>query len=390
MDRIRSIIASIAMSCRMEDHDRVLHQPTLMIDSDPCQRGSWYVSVHNIHPDLIASMRGCPQPGRLLQSMLRVRVIGVGGRGGEDLPDIFGLHEVLETGVRFIPHFPFESGVPFRAIFDPRQLGRPELPEVLTLEFSLPREMSTVRTEVKRVFPSCDSLPENLLRFYVCFSSPMQRGHAEEHVTLLGPDGRPAPDVLYRPPVELWDRSMMYLTILLDPGRIKRGVGPNRALGPPLKAGLEYTLAIGSGMVDSSGRPLRESFYKSFHVTEAVREPIAVEKWKVRPPPTKSRQPLELMFPKPLDWALLGHAITIASEDGQPKDGRIAIDQGERRWSFTPRSRWTSGSYRIRVASSLEDVCGNSLLEAFDRPLRSARDLAAEAASGSIAFPFRL
>ena len=354
------------------------NQPTLMIDSDPCQPGLQCVSVHNLHPDLMASLRGCQQPGPLLQSMLRVRVIGVGGPGVADLPDIFGSYLFLETGVRFLPHFPFEPGVPFRAIFDPQQLGRPELSEVLSLEFSLPRDMSTARTEVKRVFPSCDSLPENLLRLYVCFSSPMQRGRAEEHITLLGPDGRPAPDVLYRPPIELWDSSMMYLTILLDPGRIKRWVGPNRALGPPLRAGQEYTLAVGSGMLDLSGRPLREPFYKSFLATEAVREPIAVEQWKILPPATKSRQPLELMFPKPLDWALLGQSITIASDDGQPIDGRIGIDQGERRWSFTPESRWTPGPYCIRVAPHLEDVCGNSLLGAFDRPLRSACELASE------------
>jgi hypothetical protein len=354
------------------------NRPMLMIESDPCRPGSRCVSIQNLDPDLMAILRSCPQPARVLQAMLRVRVIGVGGPGNEDLPDIFGLHQVVETGVRFIPHFPFEPGVLFRAIFDAQQLDRPELSEVLTLEFSLPRDRSPTRTGVMRVFPSCDSLPENLLRFYVCFSSPMQRGRAEEHITLLGPDGRPAPDVLYRPPIELWDRSLRYLTILLDPGRIKRGVGPNRALGPPLKAGQEYTLAIGSGMVDSSGRPLRESFYKSFCVTEAVREPIAVEQWKILAPATKSHQPLEVMFPKPLDWALLGQSIAVVSENGQLMRGRISIDRGERRWSFTPQSRWTSGRYCIRVAPGLEDVCGNSLLGAFDRPLRSAADLACE------------
>jgi hypothetical protein len=110
------------------------------------------------------------------------------------------------------------------------------------------------------------------------------------------------------------------------------------------------------------GLVLGKSFYKSFHLTEAVREPIAVEQWKLLPPATKSNQPLVLMFPKPLDWALLWRTITIASEGGQPMDGRIAIDQGERRWSFTPTSPWTAGSYSVRIASILEDVCGNSLL----------------------------
>jgi hypothetical protein len=67
-------------------------------------------------------------------------------------------------------------------------------------------------------------------------------------------------------------------------------------------------------------------------------------------------------------------------------DGRIGIDQGERRWSFTPTSPWTAGSYSVCIASSLENVCGNSLLVAFDRPLRSAGDLTSQLARRSMSF----
>ena len=364
---------------------QVNHKPTLLIDSAPRQPGSRCVSVRNLHPDFIASLGRRPDAGRLLQSVFRVRV-EPDAPGGEELPDVLGRHQVLEDGVRFIPNFPFDSGVRFRAIFDPRPLDHPELSEMLTLEFSLPRAKSAARTRVAHVFPSSGSLPENLLRFYVCFSNPMQRGRSENQITLLGSDGRPAPDTLYRAPVELWDRSMRYLTILLDPGRLKRGVGPNRELGPPLKAGQKYTLAIAPGMTDFSGRYLQEGFYKSFHVTAAVRESIAVERWKILPPARKGYQPIVILFPRPLDWALLWRAITIASEGGQPIGGRIAIDQRERRWSFTPTSPWTAGAYHVRIASSLEDVCGNSLLAAFDRPFRSASDLVYQAASRSIPF----
>jgi hypothetical protein len=366
----------------------VSKQPALSIYSDPSRFGSRYIGVYNLDPDLLVALGKCARTSYLLQSMLRVRVVGAGTPPGEDLPDVFGRYQVLPGEIRFIPHFPFEPGVHYRASFDPRPLGRPELSEVVTLEFSLPREVRAAGTQVTQVFPSGGSLPENLLRFYVCFSNPMQRGRAEEQIRLLGPDGQPAPDVLYRPPVELWDKSMRHLTILLDPGRLKRGVGPNRELGPPLKAGQEYTLAIGSGMLDSSGRPLRQSIYKRFQVTEAVRERIAVEQWKILPPATKSLQPLVLMFPNPLDWALLWHTIDIASERGQSIDGRIAIDQGEKRWSLTPTSPWAAGSYYVRIASSIEDVCGNNLLEAFDRPLRPAGSLVSEA--GNCSIPFHL
>jgi hypothetical protein len=198
----------------------------------------------------------------------------------------------------------------------------------------------------------------------------MQRGRALEEISLLDSDGQPVADALYRPPVELWDRTMRHLTVLLDPGRLKRWVGPNVELGPPLKAGQEYTLEVGAGMTDLHGRPLRKPFRKHFVVGGPIREPISVESWNVSPPVTGSRQALALMFTSPLDWALLFHTITIESADGSVIDGRVLVDQCERRWSFTPSSPWVAGVYHIRVGSSLEDVCGNRVTGAFDRPLR--------------------
>jgi hypothetical protein len=366
---------------------QVTNQPSLKVDFNPRQPESVGVGVYNLDPDFVVSLSRYTQAGGLLTSILRVTVVRTGAPIGDNLPDVFGRYEVLGDGVRFDPHFPFERGLSYRASFDPRPFGRPELSEVLTLEFSLPREQNALPPEVNRIFPSSDYLPENLLRFYVCFSNSMQSGRVEAEISLLGPDGKPAADVLYRAPVELWDRSMQHLTILLDPGRLKRGVGPNRELGPPLKVGREYTLVVGSGMVDLSGRRLRETFYKRFRVTEAVRKRIAVEQWKIVPPAAKSCKPLVLMFPEPLDWALLSPTITIGSTDEPSVYGRIVVDQCERRWSFTPALPWAAGSYDVRVASSLEDVCGNGVIAAFDRSLQSGSD-AYEVARRSI--PFRL
>ena len=367
-------------------NSRVTNQPLLMFDSAAGQPASGSVLVYRLSQDLMASLSRYTKANCLLQSILRVTVVETGAPIGDILPGVLGRYQVLEDGIRFAPHFPFERGLSYRASFDPRPFGRPDLSDVLTLEFSLPREPSALPTEVKHIFPSSDYLPENLLRFYLCFSNSMQRGRVGAEISLLGPDGELAPDVLYRAPVELWDRSMRYLTILLDPGRLKRGVGPNRELGPPLKAGQVYTLAVGAGMTDLSGSRLPETVYKRFRVTDAVREPIAVEQWKIVPPVTYSCQPLVLMFPRPLDWALLSHTITIASTCEQSIDGGIVIDQCERQWSFTPTSPWAAGSYHVLVASSLEDVCGNSVIAAFDRPLRSGTDLAYEVASRSIPF----
>lgn len=352
----------------------VTSQLLLRFNSDSHRSGLGSVIVHNLDHNLLVTLGSDAQLVCLLRCIFRVTVVQAGWPQNDSLPDVLGHYQVLKDSICFIPHFPFEPGVQYRASFDLRLLDSLAHSEVLTLEFSPPKEQNSAPPEVTHIFPSSDSLPENVLRFYVCFSGPMQRGRFEEQVVIIGPDGRPAPDVLYRPPVELWDKEMRHLTILLDPGRLKRLVGPNVALGPPLKAGVEYTLVIGSGMVDSSGCPLSKAFHKHFRVTDAVREHIAVEQWQIVPPVAKSHQPLAIEFPRPLDWALLLRTITIASTAGVLVEGRIEINQCETAWSFTPTSPWAAGSYYIRVAPSLEDVCGNSVIAPFDRPLRASSD----------------
>ena len=99
-----------------------------------------------------------------------------------------------------------------------------------------------------------------------------------------------------------------------------------------------------------------------------------------------SCQPFVLTFPRPLDWALLFHAISIQSTQCALVDGRVAIDDCERTWSFTPTLPWVAENYHVRVARGLEDVCGNSLIAPFDRPLRAGSDLAREPEERSLTF----
>lgn len=358
-----------------------------MFASDPREPRSGCVCVQNLQPDLVYHLHARALSRSLLQSILRVRVVKPEEPGGEELPDLSGRYKVLESGLQFIPHFPFERDVKYRAVLDPRPLGASFTAEPFDQEFLIPSEQKVrALTTVTHVFPSCDLLPENLLRFYVCFSNSMQRGRALDEISLFDSDGRPVEDALYRPPVELWDRTMRDLTVLLDPGRLKRWVGPNVELGPPLKVGQEYTLEIGSGMIDLFGRPLLERFCKRFLVGDPVREPIAVESWKILTPVTGSRQALVLMFMNPLDWALVLHTITIESADGSVIDGQVVVDQHERRWSFTPTSPWVAGVYHVRIGSSLEDVCGNSITGPFDRPLRKNPHPARDSHASSLIF----
>jgi hypothetical protein len=354
------------------------NSPALAVEPH-ANRMSWRVIARNLGPEVL------PFAGTKLESVFRVMVTDTGAADVDDLPDIAGEREVVDGELRFIPNFPFEPGVRYSAILDLGALGEPGLAKVLIHEFSFPKEAPASEPEVSQVFPSSDVLPENLLRFHVRFSRPMQRGLAEANIEVLGPDGSPTPDVLYRAPVELWDTSMTCLTILLDPGRLKRGVGPNRMLGPPLRVAERYMLVVAPGMIDAHGRPLRQRFTKAFTVCEPVRASIAIEDWRIVSPIADSRDPLELTFPTPLDWAGLWQGITVAS-DGEKIGGRVGIDEDETRWRFTPDAAWRAGFHSICISPHLEDACGNTPYGAFDGPVRSVEQVALETAVRSIPF----
>jgi hypothetical protein len=345
-------------------------QPQLIVDAGPGRLGGFAISVQALGPDHMRLIADHVQAGRQLEPVLRVTVMQPEGFIG-NIPAMLGTHEILADGLRFIPSFPFEPGVQYRAVFDGAAFLQFTRTATLTLDFKLPHDGQVGVTEVTRVHPSGNTLPENLLRFYVGFSNAMQRGRAETEIRLLGPDGETVVDALYRAPVELWDPTMRVLTVLLDPGRLKRGVGPNRELGPPIQVGQTYTLEIGAGMTDRFGRAVEAPVLKRFTVTDPVRQRVMTENWVLLPPPAATRKPLSVRFPKSLDWAMLFEAITVVAASGDTVGGRITVDQCETRWRFTPDEDWAAGCYQLRVTSVLEDPCGNNLSAAFDQPLRA-------------------
>ncbi len=321
-------------------------------------------------PSLLSALAGGDGQGVPLRQVLAVSVHLEDEPAGDPVPPVAGRYALTGEGMRFTPHFPFEAGVRYRVRFDPRPFGLPEWQAVLTLDFTPEAVRSDVPAEVEGIFPSADELPENLLRFYVRFSQPMRRGLAEAEVSLLGPDDQPVADALYRAPVELWDKNMRCLTVLLDPGRLKRGVGPNRTLGPPLRAGQSYTLLVGAGMTAASGRRLTGAVRKRFSVMEPVRERISRAGWSVQPPAAGCREPLRLRFSRSLDWALMCRALIVTTEDGTFVSGHTGVSDLEMEIVFTPAAPWTMRAYKVSVSTELEDICGNDLAGSFDRPFR--------------------
>jgi hypothetical protein len=273
---------------------------------------------------------------------------------GDSATPILGSYRLESGALVFQPRFPLQPGLRYRAVFHPAGIKA---------RFDIPAR-DTPPAFVEQVYPTTDRVPENLLKLYLHFSAPMSRREAYRRVRLLDESGKAIPDPFLELEEELWDREGRRLTILFDPGRIKRGLVPHEEVGPPLVAGKRYTLEIDAGWPDAAGKPLKEPWRKPFTVGPADRDPPSLKTWKVTAPKAGSRDPLVVDFPEPLDQALLLHMIEVLDARGRHAGGWAEVDRAETRWRFTPAQPWTSGVHSLRVDRALEDLAGNKV----DRP----------------------
>jgi hypothetical protein len=271
---------------------------------------------------------------------------------------LLGTAGATDGVVWFRPRFPVAPGVPHVVTFAPP--GGPPVTATITVPHP-----EAARTRLTAVYPTADVVPENLLKFYLQFSAPVRRGEVYRRIGLLGLDGKPVDLPFLELDEELWDPTGTRLTLLIDPGRIKRGVKPREDLGPALVAGQRYTLTVDAGWPDGHGRPLEGRIRKAFSVTAAVNERVEPLGWEVTaqtgPAPT-----LEVLFPRPLDRALLERSLSVWDRGGRPVAGAGEVGPGETSWTFRAADPWTSDTVELRVGPDLEDLAGNRTDRVFD------------------------
>jgi len=214
---------------------------------------------------------------------------------------------------------------------------------------------------VEHVYPTTDLLPDNQLKFYLHFSAPMSRGEAWRRIHLLDQNGSTVELPFLEVDQELWDREYRRLTVLFDPGRIKRGLKPLQEVGQAIESGKRYTLVIDKNWVDARGVPLQEEFRKPFRVGPADRTPPDPAKWLLTSPRAGTLNPLILDFRKSMDWALSLRLLDIPGVAGT-----ASVERNETQWRFTPDEPWKAGEYRLVVDTALEDLAGNRIGRAFD------------------------
>ncbi|SIT17622.1 hypothetical protein SAMN05421759_12711 [Roseivivax lentus] len=212
--------------------------------------------------------------------------------------------------------------------------------------------------------PSQSTIPANTLRLYLRFSQPMARGQLRGAVMLSDAGGRLVDRPFLSLETELWDPSQTRATLLLDPGRIKQGVGPNLTGGAPLQAGQSYRLTVTADMESAAGVPLGEVVTIAFRAGPSERRAVDPTDWHIVPPLAGSQVPLTIVFDRIMDSGAARHLIELMGPDGRPIRGMVRTDGGG--WSLTPTRPWTEGLHHLVLAPDLEDVSGNSVGSAFD------------------------
>ncbi|MEM9456085.1 MAG: hypothetical protein AAGF11_18025 [Myxococcota bacterium] len=295
------------------------------------------------------------------------------GRDNPSRPAVVGNYQVQEDLLVFRPRYGWSPGLSYRARLRPEALRNPSSgasnhpqPPVHT-SFVIPAEDAPgAPPQVTTILPTADRVPENLLRLYIEFSQPMRRGDVREAITLLDEAGAPVEGPFLQIGQELWDRDMRHLTLMLDPGRIKQGVAPNREAGTPLRASKSYELVIGTELEDAHGRPLSSTYRKRFLVEAPDRLGPEPARWSLTPPSSGDRAALVVQLDGTIDPMLAPRMLRVEDAHGQPIPGRLTVPEGERTLEFVPDQRWEVGDYRLAILPTLEDYAGNQVRAPFD------------------------
>ncbi len=226
--------------------------------------------------------------------------------------------------------------------------------------------------QVVSISPAARSIPANTLRLYVTFDHPARGVVSTRDLRLLDEAGRTIDGAFMDFGQDLWSPDGRRLTVLFDPGRVKRGVEGDGESAAPLQVGHSFTVEV-------SG--------KRFHyqVTPAVRTAITPQTWRLALPKAESREALTVIFDREMDDALLRDQLEVEDAQGRPQPGQMTASASGRTWFWRPKHGWRSGAYRLVVGSSLEDVSGNRVGEALDHEVGSP-----DAARVSVAVPFTI
>jgi len=270
-----------------------------------------------------------------------------------------GEFSTIDGKINFIPVVPFTRGMHYHIIAE----------EKIIAEFTVPADTESKNPNLT-IFPSQDTLPENILKMYLVFTEPMVEGQSLLHIHLLNNNGDTLSGTFLDLQPELWNEKSTTLTLWLDPGRIKRDLIPNKILGNPLTKGETLMLHVSENWKSKTGLKLNRHYSKTFFVDSRDEQIPSINLWTLSIPTSTTTSPLVINFSEPLDFSLTLNTLQLLDENEKVVLGKIELTDEEKGIVFLPLNPWKKGNYKIKVESRLEDLAGNNLSRPFDKDLK--------------------
>jgi hypothetical protein len=211
-----------------------------------------------------------------------------------------------------------------------------------------------------RISPQAKVLPANTLRFYIHFPGSGEAHFDRDHLWLLNEEEQVVRDPFLVLSQELWSVDGRRLTVLMEPGRIKRGLGADSSHDPALVVGRTYSLVV---------MALGQTARRTFRVSDPVLEAVDETRWRLVSPAAGTLDPAVVHFDRVMDAALCEDEIAVLTPSGEVVQTRVSLAPDGTAAGLIPSRPWRAGDHRLVVSERLEDVCGNRLGEALDHDL---------------------
>lgn len=261
----------------------------------------------------------------------------------------------VDRDITFTPSVSLERGQSYDAYYAGKKF--------YTLD--IPVDPAAFEPVLQASYPSCDTVPANLLKVYLQFTEPMMEARSAQFVQLFDAKGDTVKNAFLDLQPELWNEDGTVLTLWLDPGRIKQDLIPNKELGTVLNENSRYTLRVAKGWRSKAGLPLQADYERSYVTAGRDVKKPDMPNWSVIPPAANATGFVTIDFKETLDWTLLNVALTVWSEKKAIK-GRFTTDFCERTLRFEPYESWKSGTYNFLIEPRIEDLAGNNLHRLFE------------------------
>lgn len=276
---------------------------------------------------------------------------------GDSITSVLG--EIKSSGNihHFTPIIPFKAA----QTYEIRQGGR------YKASFKVKNLKSLDTPELITIFPTKDTVPENLLKMYFIFSSPMQKvGNASNFISVFNETEQKEVELFLNLEKDLWNKDHTRLTLWLDPGRIKTGLIPNKLKGLPLKQGHSYTITVSGKWRTAKGIPLPKNYTKRIVVGKRDNQMPNILNWELSDPAANSKEALNIKFDKSMDAILAQESLRILYRGEILVEGAYVLGKREESILFRPVYAWNKGVYEIISQSIIEDLSGNNMKRLFD------------------------